>query len=273
MKRTKKLIALLTAAALVFTMVSAASAAALKDSVTEKDYTLSVGSIAPIKYPQVSGIDSLNTKIAESVSKYQSKYSGAFDEVLFDSIAVSWEAKDAEDSDRYAQLDVTLKLVSGGAPETTAYYIDKEKKAELADEAAYNAAIKAEADEKAAAEAAAAADEEEEEEVPEEEEFVLTDEILAELVPLREYVTPLGLELVWNGELKAVEVLDGDTPLVALFIGEDAYIVGDEEIQLGVAPELIGDYTYVPVSFFISILGAGAVVEDGEIVGFAWAEE
>jgi hypothetical protein len=225
--------------------------------------------------PQVSGIDSLNTTILNSVIAFSGKYSGAYvdpDIAFGDSLIVTYVATDAPDSDRYAKLEVTISTaLNAASAERATYYIDKDEKTTLASEDAYNDALKAEADEKAAAE-----EEEEEEEVveePVEEEFELTDEALDDLVPLVAHLETLGItrdDIEWNGTVKSVTINGGE---IILVVGLDEYVVGDETVVLGVAPTIIDDYTYVPVRFFIEILGADYVVDDGIIVGFEWSAD
>ncbi|MCL2461771.1 MAG: copper amine oxidase N-terminal domain-containing protein, partial [Defluviitaleaceae bacterium] len=70
------------------------------------------------------------------------------------------------------------------------------------------------------------------------------------MVPLRAIAEKLGFDVVWDGTDQSVRL----GKAVNLAIGKDYYTVGKmAPIQLGTAPELKDDRTYVPLSFFSTI--------------------
>ncbi|MCL2702487.1 MAG: copper amine oxidase N-terminal domain-containing protein [Defluviitaleaceae bacterium] len=75
------------------------------------------------------------------------------------------------------------------------------------------------------------------------------------MVPLRVVSDALGIELGWDGETQSV-IWDG---LIKLSIGADEYICerrGEAvSINIGAAPTLINDRTYVPLQFFTEVAG------------------
>lgn len=80
------------------------------------------------------------------------------------------------------------------------------------------------------------------------------------MVPLREVAESLDFVVSWNGEERKVTLNDG---MYSLKIDENAYIAGKMmAVELGSAPVIVDDYTYVPVEFFTELLE----VEDGVIV-------
>ncbi|MEK3884377.1 copper amine oxidase N-terminal domain-containing protein [Paenibacillus sp. PL2-23] len=81
------------------------------------------------------------------------------------------------------------------------------------------------------------------------------------MVPLRAAAEALGYELTWEAETRTVRV----GPVISLQIGEDEYLYAKmAPFRLGTAPVLSGGVTYVPVSFFKTVLRAEAVSVDAE---------
>ena len=76
------------------------------------------------------------------------------------------------------------------------------------------------------------------------------------LIPVRKYSESVGLEVAWNGEDKSVTI--GTMPMgVSFKIGENSYSKSRmTPFTLEIAPQLINDTTYVPVSFFEQVLEA-----------------
>lgn len=81
------------------------------------------------------------------------------------------------------------------------------------------------------------------------------------LVPVRKIAEELGFEVTWNGEDKSVTV--GTIPMgVGFKIGENAFSKAKMvPAKLEMAAKLIGDTTYVPMSFFSEILEVNLVTE------------
>ena len=82
----------------------------------------------------------------------------------------------------------------------------------------------------------------------------ITDIDGVKVVPVRAIAEALGLEVAWDGELKAVTV--GTVPMgVNFVVGTNAYNKARMMPQeLEAAPVIVDDRTYVPVSFFETIL-------------------
>ena len=76
------------------------------------------------------------------------------------------------------------------------------------------------------------------------------------LVPVRKYAESVDLEVAWNGEDMSVTI--GTIPMgVSFKIGENSYSKARmTPFTLEIAPQLINDTTYVPVSFFEQVLEA-----------------
>lgn len=83
------------------------------------------------------------------------------------------------------------------------------------------------------------------------------------MVPLRAIAESLGHEVAWDNDLKRVTI-DGD---ISFTIGTDSFTKGENTIELGTAPEISQDRTFVPLSFFQQLLGTDiADVIDGQII-------
>jgi len=83
------------------------------------------------------------------------------------------------------------------------------------------------------------------------------------MVPLRAIAEALGYTVTWHNETRSVTLGED----IALTIGEDLYIKGESSISLGTAPEIKGDRTFVPLSFFKEVLQMNnAYVFEGQIV-------
>lgn len=102
---------------------------------------------------------------------------------------------------------------------------------------------------------------------------IATSELAAQVIdrdgiyflPVRAICEAAGLEVAWDGTLKAITV--GTTAMGVTFnIGENAYGKAKMMRQpLSAAPILENDRTYVPVDFFTEILEATAEIADGAI--------
>ena len=83
------------------------------------------------------------------------------------------------------------------------------------------------------------------------------------MVPLRAVAEALGMNVLWNGDDSSV-MLDGD---YILWIGQDQYQYGTAPMYtMETAPVLVGERTYVPLSFFpFGIKGCDASVQNGSV--------
>ncbi len=76
-----------------------------------------------------------------------------------------------------------------------------------------------------------------------------------DMVPLREIAEALGFTVDWDGELRAVMINGG---MYSLKIGENSYVKGKmAPLELGAAPEITNDLTYVPANYFAEVLECG----------------
>lgn len=84
------------------------------------------------------------------------------------------------------------------------------------------------------------------------------------MMPLRSVAETLGYTVNWIGETKAIELTRG-AQFITMSIDNDSYAFSRRAPQtLGAAPTLVGDVTYVPVSFATEIIdGSYSVNEDG----------
>ncbi|MBO5060023.1 MAG: copper amine oxidase N-terminal domain-containing protein [Clostridia bacterium] len=85
------------------------------------------------------------------------------------------------------------------------------------------------------------------------------------MLPVRKICEALGLEVKWDGELKAISV--GTIPMGVTFnIGENSYTKARMmPMTLTSAPILDEDRTFVPLDFYSEILGADVTNENGVI--------
>ena len=71
------------------------------------------------------------------------------------------------------------------------------------------------------------------------------------MVPLRDISTLLGYKLSWNAKDRSVSLNN----VATIYIDKDSYAYGKmSPVKLGIAPELINNTTYVPLSFFEKVL-------------------
>lgn len=85
------------------------------------------------------------------------------------------------------------------------------------------------------------------------------------MIPLRFVAEELDYEVKWNNEDRSVELLRG--PQWSLVtIGKDSYNFARMHIELGTAPIILNDHTFVPVSFAEQVLmGEVELMEDGAV--------
>jgi hypothetical protein len=84
------------------------------------------------------------------------------------------------------------------------------------------------------------------------------------MVPLRAIAEAIGLNVYWQEETQSVRIGVG----ISIYLGQDRYEIGRMvPIELGVAPELVGSHTFVPLTFFQEIIsGYTAFVFEGQVV-------
>jgi hypothetical protein len=229
-------------------------------TVTEKSfYNLRYAEIG--KYPVVSGYDDLNAKIFKDV---EDAYALATDRTFTDTVNVLKINYTVVNSGQFAKIEVTYKyeltaLKMENFDEVKTYYIDKELKEEITKEA-YNTGIKP-AEETAEAEKAV------ETAVPEESaqagESTVEEPVL---VPIRTHAENLGYTVSWEGATNSV-ILTKDDARFSVTVGKNEYLVDSQIAPLEEPPTNQNGTVYVPVSFFVKVLGAEYSVDtDGNIV-------
>jgi hypothetical protein len=83
------------------------------------------------------------------------------------------------------------------------------------------------------------------------------------MVPVRAVAEAMGLTVEWQAATSSIQV--GKSASFAL--NKDAYSVNKmPAVELGAAPILKDDKTYVPMEFFSTILNASVTITDGNIV-------
>lgn len=99
----------------------------------------------------------------------------------------------------------------------------------------------------------------------EEIEAEIIDKDSAYMLPVRDICEKAGLEVKWDGELRAITV--GTVQMGVTFnLGENSYTKARMmPMTLSSEPVLVNDRTYVPVDFFTELLGATATTEAGTI--------
>ncbi len=75
------------------------------------------------------------------------------------------------------------------------------------------------------------------------------------LLPLRTVFESLGADVRWEAATQTITATRGDTT-VRMTINQPSAYVNDRVVTLDVPPQLIGDYTYVPVRFPAEAFGA-----------------
>lgn len=85
------------------------------------------------------------------------------------------------------------------------------------------------------------------------------------MIPLRFVAEELGYEVKWNAESRTVEIMKG--PQWSLItIGKDSYNFARMHIELGTAPIIINDRTFVPLNFAEQVLISEVeMMEDGVV--------
>ncbi len=240
-------------------------------AVTSK-YYYSTSGVELGTYPVVTGADKLNERIASDLNKLYTgelvtadyppfnATTGKSSIVQYPKGEFSVKFDKPVNFGRYAYVTLYVDYQEATAklnPETITltYYVDKDGMVETT-RAIYEKAVtdakKAEEDAKKAAEAAAAAAEEE-----------AAQEIV--LVPVRVLAEKLGYTVSWDAEAKAV-VVSKDDFAVSFANDVNAYKVGDDVIELEVAPTLVDSVMHVPNTFFSKLLDVQLVLnEDGTV--------
>lgn len=87
----------------------------------------------------------------------------------------------------------------------------------------------------------------------------------AVMLPLRDVLESLGYKVTWNGELQSIEISKG-TQWTSIKLDNNSYFKNKMAPQkLSAAPSLIDGSTYVPMEFFVEMLGLGLQVKEGNI--------
>ena len=84
------------------------------------------------------------------------------------------------------------------------------------------------------------------------------------MIPLRSVMEGLGYTVTWNGENRSIDLTKG-AQFITMTLDTDSYAFSRRAPQsLGACPTLVGDSTYVPLSFINEIIGGYyAENEDG----------
>lgn len=76
------------------------------------------------------------------------------------------------------------------------------------------------------------------------------------MIPLRQVAEGLGYTVTWNGESRSIDLTRG-AQFITMTLDKDAYAFSRRAPQqLGAAPTLVGDLTYVPLTFIGDIIDA-----------------
>ncbi|MFV0441001.1 MAG: copper amine oxidase N-terminal domain-containing protein [Lachnospirales bacterium] len=74
------------------------------------------------------------------------------------------------------------------------------------------------------------------------------------IIPLRDTFEALGYDVIWNGETKSIDLINGAVS-TTVKVGEDSYhFARMADISLGYAPTIIDGTTYVPVEMLSNVL-------------------
>jgi len=282
MKKTKKWLALLTAAVMVFgTAFTALAEETEEQQISTVQYEDLQYSAVQYKtyqsrvlgeYPDVKGVAGLTDQIKKDIDDAYNYEKDENDENYEnDSSTVVFTVAD---EGQYGVVTVLLTIdrASDSAFRNKeialTYYIDKTTMS-VVDEAAYLASVPAEGEEAAETEVPEAVETGEEvtEEVPETEAVEEPAEAKVYAITLRTIVD-LGYELAWDGETKTVTITLGEYS-TTVTIGVNAYESADGVIALDMAPYIENDLTYVPVTFFEKVLGLAVSVDEAGNVTLA----
>lgn len=251
MKKTKKIAALFIAASMTLSAALSVSALDIK-----KEKYIVQGALGVSGEIPKTGISAIDGDILKAADNFRATYNILISQsAVPNNVTFTSKLENAEGSERYAQLDVTIGLIYDPAGKKNSvsltYYIDTKDNKSLS-KSDYDAGIKAEKEEKEAKDADSEAGGEEP--AP-----AYSDEQLAALVPLRSNAEALGFKVGWNAENKSI-VLTKDDVSVEIAIDDVYALVGDEDLyELAVAPKLVDGVTQVPVELFVKCLGAHAI--------------
>lgn len=95
-----------------------------------------------------------------------------------------------------------------------------------------------------------------------------SDSNLLRLIPLREVCEQFGYEVRWNSHDKPISISSGDNKL-SVTVRENKYYKGSNPVTLESAPVLMDGTTYVPITFFESILSLTCFVDSDNTVTFS----
>lgn len=78
------------------------------------------------------------------------------------------------------------------------------------------------------------------------------------LVPLRGVFEAVDASVLWEPDTKSIFIskeINGEMRTIIMQIGYTDVFVGEEQKTIDVAPQIVNDYTYVPLRFVIDELG------------------
>ncbi len=282
MKKTKKLVAILAIASIALSSVVTSFAAeepvaepkiyqdlVAKDKTYYGDQSVDCGI-----YPVIDSVDGLTAEIEESIWKNYRNFRSDFPNFYSEKNAFSLDYK-VENFNRYAVVTVNIKynkstVTTLPTVDAQYYYIDKETNKTITKDECEAGVLAQEEEVKAYEEAQATTEEEKAEGEEATEEAAAEEGKPVALMQVRSNCDAVGLVLQWDAETNSVLVLrevEGSTDrevAVKYVVGENKYIVNNEEVELEAAPVIQEDnYTYVPVSFFTKILKVEVVEKDG----------
>jgi len=241
-------------------------------------------------FPVIEGFDDLNERILRDL---EAAFDLATDSFFTTSIGptnvfnVSFEVTD---HGQFGRIEVTYiyHLTAhrmAGFTESRTYFVDKELGEEIT-EAEFDAGIaaaEAAAEEAAAEEAAAEEEPEVVEEIEPEIEIIdelneddddieeINDDAVEEeviMVPIRLHAEALGYEVDWDGDTRSVILTRGEDTFT-ITVDVNQYPVGGDIVALELAPVNQNGSVFVPVSFFVQVLGAEFSVDAAGNVSFS----
>jgi hypothetical protein len=86
------------------------------------------------------------------------------------------------------------------------------------------------------------------------------------LVPLRLISENLGAQVSWDAKTRGISIKDGER-LISLEIGSSKLDIDGKETSMDVTPQIINDYTYVPIRFIAESMGCDVEWSQGGAEG------
>lgn len=82
------------------------------------------------------------------------------------------------------------------------------------------------------------------------------------LVPVRKIAEKMGAMVLWAGHTNEVTITKG-ADVITFCVGQKIVYKNKDPFNLDVSTELIGEYTYVPIQFFVEAMGASVSFDKG----------